>query len=762
MSLNINITYDSSVASAPAGFRTAVNAAVGFFEQAFTNPITINLTFGWGQVNGSPIGGNALAENISYLDGYYSYSQIKAALSSNSRSVDDSTAVSSLPINDPTHGGNFALTTAEAKALGLQAASGSIDAYVGLNSSVSWTFDPNHRAVANAFDSIGALEHEISETMGRIGDLGQHGFYTPIDLYRYASPGVRSLAPGPGSFSLNGTQLLQSYNDPRNGGDAADWLSSVKGDSYGSGYPGVAAVVSPTDMREMDILGYDLAPIDTPPVVTAANVTTSTRHGSIAASSLFNATDPDGDTITRYDLLNTGAGGGHFVLAGVAQGANQDIYVTPAQLSQTTYQVGSTTDTLQVRAFDGTQWGAWSNSFSVTPPVDTPPVVQVTNFAASKRQGPISAASLFTASDPDGDAITQYDFWNTGTGGGHFSLNGVTQTANHDVYVTAAQLTQTTYQAGSASDTLWVRAFDGANWSAWSNSFTVTVPVDTPPIVTVANIATSKGQHSIAASSLFTASDSDGDTLASYDFWNTGNGGGQFLLNGVPQGANHDITVTAAQLAQTTYQVGSAADSLWVRAFDGTNWSSWSNSFTVSPPVDTAPTVSVANVTGSKGQNFAASSLFTATDLDGDAIAGYDLWNTGSGGGHFVVNGISQGTKQDVYLTPAQLAQTTYQLGSTPDTLWARASDGTLWSPWSKAFTVAGTSTARRLTANDHSNQSVSRAAVTGNAGSDLANLGLLINYMASSFVELGHGASDTARFAQPHDVGLLTLLAHR
>jgi hypothetical protein len=34
-------------------------------------------------------------------------------------------------------------------------------------------------------------------------------------------------------------------------------------------------------------------------------------------------------------------------------------------------------------------------------------------------------SSLFTASDPDGDAITQYDFWDTGDGGGHYLVNGV-------------------------------------------------------------------------------------------------------------------------------------------------------------------------------------------------------------------------------------------------------------------------------------------------------------------------------------------------
>jgi hypothetical protein len=69
----------------------------------------------------------------------------------------------------------------------------------------------------------------------------------------------------------------------------------------------------------------------------------------------------------------------------------------------------------------------------------------------------LAASTLFTASDPFGDAITEYDFWNSGSGNGHFLLNGQVLGASQDNYVSASQLTQTTYQSGSGADTLWVR-----------------------------------------------------------------------------------------------------------------------------------------------------------------------------------------------------------------------------------------------------------------------------------------------------------------
>ena len=160
----------------------------------------------------------------------------------------------------------------------------------------------------------------------------------------------------------------------------------------------------------------------------------------------------------------------------------------------------------------------------------------------------------------------------------------------------------------------------------------MTAPIDTPPTVSVSNMTATRGQ-SFAASSLFTAKDADGEAITKYAFWDTGTGGGHFLLNGAAQGTNQEIDVTAAQLSQLSYQSGSGADTLWVRANDGLQWSPWSSSFTVTAPIDTPPTVSVSNMTAAHGQSFAASALFTASDSDGEAIAKYAFWDTGGAAG---------------------------------------------------------------------------------------------------------------------------------
>jgi hypothetical protein len=87
-----------------------------------------------------------------------------------------------------------------------------------------------------------------------------------------------------------------------------------------------------------------------------------------------------------------------------------------------------------------------------------------------------SASTLFSASDPFEDAIAQYDFWDTGSGGGRFMLNGQALGTNQDNYVSAGQLAQASYVSGSGTDTLWVRVSEGGQWSVWSQSFTVSDP----------------------------------------------------------------------------------------------------------------------------------------------------------------------------------------------------------------------------------------------------------------------------------------------
>ncbi len=215
-----------------------------------------------GEVNGGTISaGDVAASSNNHIA--TTYDAISSGMSAGAVSTDQLAAVAGLPSADPISGGSFVIASAKAP-LGVQSFSDSsaFDGEIGLSSSTSFAFDPNDRAVAGENDAIGALEHEITEVMGRIGSLGQHagpGLYTPMDLFRYASAGVRQTVYGPGSFSIDGDTLLSPYNDPSSGGDAVDWFPQLHGDSFGDSDKGIASLVGATDLEVMNVLGYDVA-----------------------------------------------------------------------------------------------------------------------------------------------------------------------------------------------------------------------------------------------------------------------------------------------------------------------------------------------------------------------------------------------------------------------------------------------------------------------------------------------------------------------
>ena len=143
------------------------------------------------------------------------------------------------------------------------------------------------------------------------------------------------------------------------------------------------------------------------------------------------------------------------------------------------------------------------------------------------------ASSLFSVSDADGDTIARYQFWDStaDAASGHWMVNGVAQATGMAIDVTAAQLGQTTFQSGSGTDDLWVRASDGIEWSAWKE-FHVVAPVNNAPVVAAADpIHVPHGANALA-SLLFSVSDADGDTIARYQFWDFDGRCGERTLDG--------------------------------------------------------------------------------------------------------------------------------------------------------------------------------------------------------------------------------------
>lgn len=284
-------SYSSSVT---ADYRAAAIAAEHELQSDFTNSVTITVNFGYANLGAGFLAQNSFGNYLSHV----SYSTFTSALRAHATSADDLAAVNALPSTDPTHGQGFFVTGGEARLLGLPGAGtgSAADCNLVLGTGVTWNFDPNNRGAAGSYDAIGAIQHEISEGgMGRIGGLGvwNHS-WAPMDLFRFTASGQRDYTGGTDGqntyFSPNGASgniLTQFHNslDTRGVYDSADFADwQISGDAFGSGKQGTPGLLSATDLRVLDVLGWTRASAQQ--VDDFANALTDTSHpfGQVAVN----------------------------------------------------------------------------------------------------------------------------------------------------------------------------------------------------------------------------------------------------------------------------------------------------------------------------------------------------------------------------------------------------------------------------------------------------------------------------------------------
>ncbi|MBV9151683.1 MAG: calcium-binding protein [Alphaproteobacteria bacterium] len=235
-SMNLNVTYDTNTQStAPAAFFSAVNYVVSLFESTFTNNVTVNIEIGYGNFpydsSAVPALGESEQNGLTWAD----YGRVRQALLN-----EGAPGANTLSAAPPLSGG-LVIDSAEAKALGLSGASSALDGWVGIASDTmlqqqangSWSYSVAATPGGNQYDLVGVLEHEISEILGRTSYLDAPGEYGIMDLYRYASAGVRQTGTGgPAYFSTNGGVTNLGNWNTLPVGDLGDWAGSVGPDAF--------------------------------------------------------------------------------------------------------------------------------------------------------------------------------------------------------------------------------------------------------------------------------------------------------------------------------------------------------------------------------------------------------------------------------------------------------------------------------------------------------------------------------------------------
>jgi len=262
--LQIDLIWDASVRNAVnwSDIEHSVVSAAQIYTAAFDTHAVLNIQVGFGEVNGSALGNGALGESetLGYGVSYAALTKALAAadaslVSNGSMAAGAVTAVGALAAK------TFFVASAEAKALGLvNPTSTAVDGYIGLAAGAALSFTGVIGAAQ--YDAVGVAAHELSEVMGRLGMEGSGAghYYTPLDLFRYTAVNQPDITPTAGYFSTDmGATSLNTFNNPTNGGDAADWATSPANalDAYDAfGNPGITTQVTGTDLLVVASLGY--------------------------------------------------------------------------------------------------------------------------------------------------------------------------------------------------------------------------------------------------------------------------------------------------------------------------------------------------------------------------------------------------------------------------------------------------------------------------------------------------------------------------
>ena len=283
--LVITASFDASwLAGAPAGATADVNNVIAEYEADFSNPVTVKVAFGWGELNGSPITsgaatvfagndfpppfGPATTFTLAQVKGFYA----GAAAGPGATQV-LVTANSHLPAAYPNPGGStgFFIPDAEYKALtGAALNADPIDGFTGYATNFcgggTCPYDFTGGApAANAIDFTAVVEHELSHALSRVDygfSSGVAGnpppFLTPQDFFKYDC-GTANLDPkfNVTCFSFDGDTTNPQGRTFSNTSDSGDWISAT-GDSYNAFISkGEFASVSTADLQLMCAEGWN-------------------------------------------------------------------------------------------------------------------------------------------------------------------------------------------------------------------------------------------------------------------------------------------------------------------------------------------------------------------------------------------------------------------------------------------------------------------------------------------------------------------------
>ncbi len=580
----INLEFDAAAMAAPASFRNGIEQAAAILSATITNKITVNI-----DIDYSGTGGGAFA-NPGLPDGssaglFESYSTVRSDLIANAAPGD--TSFNALPNSATIQGqSSVAVWNAQLKLFGLLSPTNS-----AVDGSATFATDINSSLL------VGVALHELTHALGRVPYGPEPDIF---DFYRFTSAGTRlfsdSIPASAAYFSLDGGNTKLA--DFGISSDPSDFLNTgVQGgnDPFNEYYlSSTLQSLTSVDLKMLDALGFNTMPLGLAVVATSAEAlqggpavallsatpAINDPGSTTLASATIKIANGGGNAVAGDELfVNTGSGNvqngslGNGVtaswkpttdtltLSGTASAAVYDTLLseitfldTGTDTSSGSHPVRTVTWTIN----DGT------NLYNATSTIDVDRAPAAANSTATDAAGSTISTTaangvLTSASDLDGDNLTVSAVSDASHGSGTVgtSLAGtyghLTLNANGSYsYVADNTAAISGAPTGSACSFAGCLQLHGERWQRRHDERVADHHARSRACGDGSERYLSAGYTGVAAPSLFSTADPDGNTITTYAFEDTGSG--HFVLYGVVQANNQEIDVTAAQLRQLTYQ----------------------------------------------------------------------------------------------------------------------------------------------------------------------------------------------------------------
>ena len=215
-----------------------------------------------------------------------------------------------------------------------------------------------------------------------------------------------------------------------------------------------------------------------------------------------------------------------------------------------------------------------------------------------------------------------------------------------------------------------------------------TTPANTAPTATVENQTKAANQWT-RLSDVITFNDADGDALQQLELWDSVGGMNWWADGGLVDASTGYTTNNPAAVWFQADAVDSV-QKLWLRAYDGQDWSAWDDFNLTSDAPNNAPTATVADQTKAPNEWTRLSDVLNFSDADGDALQQIEVWDSAGGNNWWADGGIVDASTG---YTSSSLSSVWFQGDPTNSvqTLWVRAYDGEDWGAWDRFTLTTGT-----------------------------------------------------------------------